>query len=118
MLDARTKLPADISGGMKKRVALARALALDPPIVLLDEPTTGLDPITAAEIIGLFHELRGSRRISSVMVTHDIHGVKGVSDRVAILNEGRIVINGPLNDLKKSSGPFVSRFMLRSSEVD
>src|SRR5262249_11389905 len=93
MLDARTKMPADISGGMKKRVSLARALALNPPIVLLDEPTTGLDPITASEIIDLFRELRRHRQISSVMVTHDIHGVKGVSDRLAILNQGNIVID-------------------------
>jgi len=117
MLDARTKLPADISGGMKKRVSLARALALDPPIVLLDEPTTGLDPITASEIIDLFRELRRHRRISSVMVTHDIHGVKGVSDRLAILNQGNIVIDGTLDDLKKSRDPFVSRFMTGSGEV-
>src|SRR5215472_15635819 len=117
MLEARRKLPADISGGMKKRVSLARALALDPPIVLLDEPTTGLDPITASEIIDLFRELRRHRRISSVMVTHDIHGVKGVSDRLAILNQGNIVIDGTLDDLKKSRDPFVSRFMTGSGEV-
>jgi phospholipid/cholesterol/gamma-HCH transport system ATP-binding protein len=117
MLEARAKLPADISGGMKKRVGIARALALDPPIVLLDEPTTGLDPITASEITDLIHELRRQRHISSVVVTHDIHGVKGVSDRLAILNEGSIVISGTLDDLKNSRDPFVSRFMTRSGEV-
>src|SRR5215469_1311312 len=117
MLEARRKLPADISGGMKKRVGLARALALDPPIVLLDEPTTGLDPVTASEVIDLFRELRHDRQISSVVVTHDIHGVKGVSDRLAILNEGNIVIQGTLDDLRRSRDPFVSRFMTRSGEV-
>jgi phospholipid/cholesterol/gamma-HCH transport system ATP-binding protein len=117
MLQARRKLPADISGGMKKRVGLARALALDPIIVLLDEPTTGLDPITANEITDLIAELRSQRHISSVVVTHDVHGVKGISDRLAIVNEGRIVISGTLDDLKKSRDPFVSTFMMRSGEV-
>jgi phospholipid/cholesterol/gamma-HCH transport system ATP-binding protein len=117
MLDARRKLPADISGGMKKRVGLARALALDPAIVLLDEPTTGLDPITASEITDLIADLRRQRNISSIVVTHDVHGIKGISDRLAIVNEGRIVINGTLDDLKKSCDPFVSTFMMRSGEV-
>src|SRR5262249_33476104 len=118
MLEARRKLPADISGGMKKRVSLARALALDPPIVLLDEPTTGLDPITASEITDLIADLRRQRSISSVMVTHDVHGIKGISDRLAILNEGKILINGTLDHLKQSRDPFVSTFMLRSGEVN
>ena len=118
MLEARRKLPADISGGMKKRVGLARALALDPPIVLLDEPTTGLDPITASEITDLIADLRRQRSISSVMVTHDVHGIKGISDRLAILNEGKILINGTLDHLKQSRDPFVSTFMLRSGEVN
>jgi phospholipid/cholesterol/gamma-HCH transport system ATP-binding protein len=117
MLDARRKLPADISGGMKKRVGLARALALDPAIVLLDEPTTGLDPITASEITELIAELRRQRHISSVVVTHDVHGIKGISDRLAIVNEGRVVVNGTLDDLKKSRDPFVSTFMMRAGEV-
>ena len=117
MVEAHAKMPADISGGMKKRVGLARALALDPSIILLDEPTTGLDPITASEIIDLISELRANRGISSVMVTHDIRSVKGISDRVAMLNEGNIVISGTLDDLKASPDPFVSKFMLRSGEV-
>jgi phospholipid/cholesterol/gamma-HCH transport system ATP-binding protein len=118
MLQARRKLPADISGGMKKRVGLARALALDPPIVLLDEPTTGLDPITASEITDLIADLRRQRSISSVMVTHDVHSVKGISDRLAILNEGKILIDGTLDHLKESRDPFVSTFMMRSGEVN
>jgi len=117
MADAREKMPADISGGMKKRVGLARALALDPSIVLLDEPTTGLDPITASEITDLIAQLRAERRISSVVVTHDIRSIKGISDRLALLNEGCVVISGTLDDLKKSRDPFVSTFMARSGEV-
>jgi phospholipid/cholesterol/gamma-HCH transport system ATP-binding protein len=117
MADAREKMPADISGGMKKRVGLARALALDPSIVLLDEPTTGLDPITASEITDLIAQLRAERRISSVVVTHDIRAVKGISDRLALLNEGAVVISGTLDDLRKSRDPFISTFMARSGEV-
>jgi phospholipid/cholesterol/gamma-HCH transport system ATP-binding protein len=117
MAEAREKMPADISGGMKKRVGLARALALDPSIVLLDEPTTGLDPITAGEITDLIGKLRAERQVSSVIVTHDIRSVKGISDRLALLNEGSIVISGSLQDLKQSRDPFISKFMAQSGEV-
>ncbi len=87
MEEAREKMPADISGGMKKRVGLARALALDPEIMLLDEPTSGLDPITASEINELIRELQRERNISSIVVTHDMRSVETVADRVAMLNE-------------------------------
>jgi phospholipid/cholesterol/gamma-HCH transport system ATP-binding protein len=116
MEDAAHKMPADISGGMKKRVGLARALALDPEIMLLDEPTAGLDPITASEINELIRELRKERKISSLVVTHDMRSVEEVADRVAILNEGSIVIEGTLKDLKQSDDPFVSEFMHKSGE--
>jgi phospholipid/cholesterol/gamma-HCH transport system ATP-binding protein len=111
------KFPADISGGMKKRVGLARALALDPEIMLLDEPTAGLDPITASEINELIRELQKERHISSLVVTHDMRSVEKVADRVAMLHEGSIVIEGTLDDLKRSRDPFVSRFMNESGEV-
>jgi phospholipid/cholesterol/gamma-HCH transport system ATP-binding protein len=105
------KMPADISGGMKKRVGLARALALDPEIMLLDEPTAGLDPITASEINEMIRQLQKERRISSLVVTHDMRSVEKVADRVAMLDEGSIVIEGTLDDLRQSSNPFVSKFM-------
>ena len=111
------KMPADLSGGMKKRVGLARALALDPEIMLLDEPTAGLDPITASEINDLIRELQQERKISSIVVTHDMRSVKNVADRVAMLNDGNIVIEGSINDLKKSNDEFVSRFIEESGEV-
>ena len=117
MEEAARKMPSDISGGMKKRVGLARALALDPEIILLDEPTAGLDPITAGEINELIRELRKEREVSSVVVTHDIRSLRTVADRVAILNEGSIVIEGTLEDLKQSNDPFVSKFMHESGEV-
>jgi phospholipid/cholesterol/gamma-HCH transport system ATP-binding protein len=118
MEDAAEKMPADISGGMKKRVGLARALALDPKIMLLDEPTAGLDPITAGEINDLIRELQEERQISSVVVTHDMRSVKTVADHVAMLDEGKIVIEGTLEDLKHSDHPVVSKFMQESGEVN
>ena len=105
------KMPADISGGMKKRVGLARALALDPEIMLLDEPTAGLDPITAGEIIELIQGLQQERQVSSIVVTHDLRSVKALADRVALLHEGKILIEGTFEDLKSSDDPFVSEFL-------
>ena len=116
MEEAAEKMPADISGGMKKRVGLARALALEPEIMLLDEPTAGLDPITAGEINQLIRELQKERHMSSVVVTHDMRSVRTVADRIAMLNEGGIVIEGTLEDLEQSDDPFVSKFMHESRE--
>jgi len=109
------KLPSDISGGMKKRVALARALALDPEILLFDEPTAGLDPITAHEIDLLIVEQKQKRGITSVVVTHDIHGARTFADRVALLNEGEIVAQGTMADLDKDHHPFLVEFLKGSS---
>ena len=111
MEEAVKKMPADISGGMKKRVGLARALALDPEILLLDEPNAGLDPITAAEIDELIRELQQERRITSVIVTHDMRSVQTVADRVALLNNGSIVTEGTPAELQQSDDPFVVQFM-------
>jgi phospholipid/cholesterol/gamma-HCH transport system ATP-binding protein len=114
---ARGKMPSDLSGGMKKRVGLARAIALDPSILLLDEPTAGLDPITASEINELIRELQRERNISSIVVTHDMRSVEKVADRVAMLNEGNILIEGTLDELKKSDDPIVSKFIREGREV-
>jgi phospholipid/cholesterol/gamma-HCH transport system ATP-binding protein len=111
MEQAGHKMPGQISGGMQKRVGLARALALDPDIVLFDEPTAGLDPITAAEIGQLILKLQKERNIASIVVTHDIPGARAVSDRVALLRDGRILIQGTFEDLQKSSDPFVVQFL-------
>jgi len=116
MEGAAQKMPADISGGMKKRVGLARALALDPEIMLLDEPTAGLDPITASEINKLIRELQKERQMSSVVVTHDMRSVETVADRVAMLDEGSIVIEGTLKDLEQSDDPFVAKFIHESGK--
>ena len=105
------KLPSEISGGMQKRVGLARALALDPEILLFDEPTAGLDPITAAEIGKLIVEQREKRNITSVVVTHEIHSAKIFADRFVLMNEGKILADGAFDDLRKSRNKFVADFL-------
>lgn len=112
------KMPAEISGGMKKRVGLARALALEPEIMLLDEPTAGLDPITAAEIIDLIRQFRRAREMSAVVVTHDLRSVEALADRVALLHEGDIVVEGPFEEVQKSDDPFVAAFVRPSFTRD
>ena len=111
MEQASQKMPGQISGGMQKRVGLARALALGPDILLFDEPTAGLDPITAAEIGELILKLQKERNMASIVVTHDIHGAQTVSDRVALLRDGQILIEGTFEDLQKSSDAFVVQFL-------
>jgi phospholipid/cholesterol/gamma-HCH transport system ATP-binding protein len=105
------KLPSQISGGMKKRVGLARALALDPDILLFDEPTAGLDPITAGEIEDLILRLQKERETASVVVTHDLHGAKTVCDRLALIHQGDIVIEGTFDQIRKSDDRFVTQFL-------
>jgi phospholipid/cholesterol/gamma-HCH transport system ATP-binding protein len=105
------KMPSDISGGMQKRVGLARALALEPDILLLDEPTAGLDPISAAEIDDLVLKLQAEHHMASIVVTHDLHSAKTIADRLALLNEGTVVIEGSFEELQKSNIGFVRQFL-------
>jgi phospholipid/cholesterol/gamma-HCH transport system ATP-binding protein len=105
------KMPSEISGGMQRRVGLARAIALDPDILLFDEPTAGLDPITSAEIGKLILKLKQERKLTAIVVTHDIQGVKTYSDRLVVVNEGHIVTEGTLEVLQKSKDPFVVQFL-------
>jgi phospholipid/cholesterol/gamma-HCH transport system ATP-binding protein len=107
--DAR-KFPAELSGGMTKRVALARALALDPQIVFLDEPTSGLDPIAAGAFDQLIRALQRTLGITAFIVTHDLDTLANACDRVAVLAGGRIVANGTLEDLAASDHPWVRAF--------
>jgi phospholipid/cholesterol/gamma-HCH transport system ATP-binding protein len=109
------KLPSDISGGMQKRVGLARALALNPDILLLDEPTAGLDPITSAEIDSLILKLQQEHHMATLLVTHDLQSAKTIAGRVTLLNRGNVVIEGSFDDLAKSQDEFVSEFMRRNS---
>lgn len=105
------KMPSQISGGMQKRVGLARALALQPSILLFDEPTAGLDPITATEIVELILELKKKRNLSAVVVTHDVHGARKFSDRAIVLKEGKILAEGSFADMQRNEDPFVSQFL-------
>ena len=105
------KMPSEISGGMQKRVALARALALGPEVVLFDEPTTGLDPITASEIGNLIVDLQKQHHITSVVVTHDMHAAKNFSDRMVLLNEGAIRTEGTFQDFQRSNDEFVKHYL-------
>jgi phospholipid/cholesterol/gamma-HCH transport system ATP-binding protein len=108
------KMPSDISGGMQKRVGLARALALEPDILLLDEPTAGLDPISSAEIDDLILKLQQERHIASIVVTHDLHSAKTIANRLALINEGNVVIAGNFEELQKSNIEFVREFLKHS----
>jgi phospholipid/cholesterol/gamma-HCH transport system ATP-binding protein len=108
------KMPSDISGGMQKRVGLARALALEPDILLLDEPTAGLDPISSGEIDDLILKLQRERQMASIVVTHDLHSAKTISNRLALLDQGNVVIEGKFDDLQQSSIGFVIEFLKQS----
>jgi phospholipid/cholesterol/gamma-HCH transport system ATP-binding protein len=105
------KMPSDISGGMQKRVGLARALALEPEILLLDEPTAGLDPISSGEIDELILKLQRERQMASVVVTHNLHSARTIANRLAILDQGNVVIDGTYEDLQQSEIGFVKEFL-------
>jgi len=108
--DVRGKYPSELSGGMVKRVALARALALDPDIVFLDEPTSGLDPIGAAEFDALIRTLQRTLGLSVFMVTHDLDSLHTVCDRIAVLSEGRILATGPIETMLASEHPWLKSY--------
>lgn len=104
------KFPSELSGGMTKRVALARALALDPEIVFLDEPTSGLDPISAGDFDVLIRTLQKTLGLTVFMVTHDLSSLHTVCDRVAVLADGKIVADGPMSEMLRSEHPWVKSY--------
>ena len=108
--------PAELSGGMKKRAGLARALAVQPRIILYDEPTTGVDPVMADTINRLIKRLRDRLKVTSVVVTHDMVSAYNVADRIAMLHEGRIAQVGTVEEIRSTTNPVVRQFILGVSE--
>jgi phospholipid/cholesterol/gamma-HCH transport system ATP-binding protein len=104
------RMPAEISGGMRKRVGLARALALDPKIVLYDEPTTGLDPITTVNVDEMVMKAARLFKVTSLVISHDIGSAFRIADHMAVLYQGRLVADGKPQEVRESSHPFVREF--------
>ncbi len=114
--DAIQKFPSEVSGGMRKRAALARAIAMDPDIVLYDEPTTGLDPVTAEGINDLIVHLRERLEVTAIAVTHDMNSAFKIGDRIAMLYKGRIVFNGTADEARASDDPVLQQFIKGDTE--
>lgn len=108
--------PAELSGGMRKRVALARAICGNPQIILYDEPTTGLDPITADVINDLIIKLQNELKCTSVVITHDMHSAFKVADRMAFLYQGKVLAEGTAKDFKTTTNPYVRQFIEGNAE--
>jgi phospholipid/cholesterol/gamma-HCH transport system ATP-binding protein len=105
------KYPAELSGGMQKRAALARAIALNPPLILYDEPTTGLDPIHSTMISHFIRHLQKTHNIASIVVTHDLECAYKVADRIMLLYKGNFVFRGTLQELKETDNPYIKQFL-------
>jgi phospholipid/cholesterol/gamma-HCH transport system ATP-binding protein len=110
------KMPAELSGGQRKRVALARAIALEPEIILYDEPTTGLDPIRADVINELIIKLQRELHTASVTVTHDMNSAFKIANRIVMLHEGKLIIDGSPEQIKNSDNPIVRRFVVGEAD--
>ena len=113
--EAVDKMPSELSGGMRKRIGLARSIITNPNLMLYDEPTTGLDPITAKEISTLILELQKAYKMTSIIVTHDLLCAKIIADRAIVLEENKIIHSGSIDELVSSSDPFLRNFF--SDEV-
>jgi phospholipid/cholesterol/gamma-HCH transport system ATP-binding protein len=109
-LEAAPKRPGDLSGGMRKRAALARALALDPELLFLDEPTAGLDPIGAARFDELVRSLSDSLGLTIFLVTHDLDTLAATCDRIAVLSGGKVLAIGPLDEVRKNPNPWIQEY--------
>ncbi len=108
--DVDSKMPSELSGGMRKRVGLARAIIREPKYIIYDEPTTGLDPIIATEIVSLIRKLEQSLKITSIVITHDLYCIDRIAERVVMLHEGHIAFDGTYDEFKSSDKPAVVRF--------
>ena len=108
--------PNELSGGMRKRAGLARAMVMDPPLLFCDEPTSGLDPVTAAELDQLLLELKGRFDMTMVVVSHDLDSMHTIADHVVVLGEGRVLFNGGLEELKGTQDEYLRRFLDRKAQ--
>jgi phospholipid/cholesterol/gamma-HCH transport system ATP-binding protein len=112
--DVLYKMPSQLSGGMRKRISLARTLVVDPIIMLYDEPTTGLDPVTSGEISSLINEVQKKYKTSSLVITHDIECVRATANRVIMLLDGEVYLEGELDKFEKSTDALIKSFFKRS----
>lgn len=110
LADSIDKMPSQLSGGMRKRISLARTIIVDPLIMLYDEPTTGLDPVTSDEISLLINEVQKKYHTSSIIITHDIECARATADRIIMLKEGEVYMEGTLDDFEKSKDPLIISF--------
>jgi phospholipid/cholesterol/gamma-HCH transport system ATP-binding protein len=108
--DALNKMPSQLSGGMRKRISLARTIIVDPLIMLYDEPTTGLDPATSDEISSLINDVRKKYKTSSIIITHDIECTRTTADRIIMINEGEVYAEGNLEEFENSVDPLIKSF--------
>jgi phospholipid/cholesterol/gamma-HCH transport system ATP-binding protein len=108
--DALHKMPSQLSGGMRKRISLARTIVVDPLIMLYDEPTTGLDPVTSDEISLLINDVQKKYKTSSIIITHDIECARSTADRVIMLKDGKVYIEGTLDHFENSTDPLIKSF--------
>lgn len=114
--DVEHKMPSELSGGMRKRVGLARAIALEPEIILYDEPTTGLDPIMCDAVDNLIHDTQKQLGITSIVISHDIESTLKIADYIAMLYDGRVVLYGTAEEFKTTDNPYVRQFFSASKE--
>jgi phospholipid/cholesterol/gamma-HCH transport system ATP-binding protein len=112
LADALNKMPSQLSGGMRKRISLARTIIVDPLIMLYDEPTTGLDPITSSEISALINDVRKKYKTSSIIITHDIKCARSTADRLIMLQDGNVFKEGKLEDFDNSTDPVIKSFFM------
>jgi phospholipid/cholesterol/gamma-HCH transport system ATP-binding protein len=112
LADALHKMPSQLSGGMRKRISLARSIIVDPMIMLYDEPTTGLDPVTSDEISSLINDVQKKYKTSSIIITHDIKCARNTANRMIMLNEGEVYKEGIGADFENSTDPFIHSFFL------
>lgn len=110
LAEALNKMPSELSGGMRKRISLARTLVVDPLIMLYDEPTTGLDPVTSDEISALMNEVQKKYKTSSIIITHDIECARNTADRILMVQDGVIYAEGTIDDFEKSNDSLIKSF--------